>query len=136
MQSAHKVFDALYTGYPVASLTSLLFGWLNAWGHAQHARRAVNRGERNVLGVTPRSDADKPLDRGHFGGVEDHPLIAEPRFEYGMKVRRTLWKFNVTDDKACGNVERGTKRDAQVREVAAHAFTLQENITRRRRRVR
>ncbi len=58
----------------------------------------------------------------------EHFVRREDGVEHRVKVRCALGKFDVADNEARRNVERSTKLDAQVGEVATNPFAPQENI--------
>ena len=99
------------------------------------ARRAAeDAGHRGVGGVAAGADPHQAVQVRQLRGVEHHPAAADEALEAGVEVRR-FELVGVAGEVAGRNVQGPAQRDAEVREVAAHAGALGDRVEGRGHRV-
>ena len=99
-----------------------------------HVDAAEDAGDRGVGGVAAGADPHQAVQVRELGGVEDRPAAADEALEAGVEVRR-IELVGVAGEIARRDVQRPAQRDAEVREVAAHAGALRHGVEGRGHRV-
>jgi hypothetical protein len=96
-----------------------------------HERHAEHRHESDVGRIATHADANDIFGVRHACRIDQVPASLKPDFDNGMKIRR-LDLERIGGDKTRGNRRRAGEACKKVREIAAHATTLDKGMRRSR----
>ena len=101
---------------------------------ARARRAAEDARDRGVGGIAAGANPHQAVQVRQSRRVEHDPAAADEALEAGVEVRR-LELIGVAGEIARRNVQRAAQRDAEMREVAAHAGALRDGVVGRGHRV-